>query len=52
MMRPYIVTQTSGAAIPKELIVATVGLIVAITLVFVGFKIFQSRARRARPSHG
>jgi FtsP/CotA-like multicopper oxidase with cupredoxin domain len=45
MMRPYIVTQASIAAISKELIIVIVVLIVAIALVVIGFKIYQSRAR-------
>jgi FtsP/CotA-like multicopper oxidase with cupredoxin domain len=46
MMRPYIVTQASGAAIPQELIIAIVVLIVAIILVFIGLKIYQSRSEK------
>jgi FtsP/CotA-like multicopper oxidase with cupredoxin domain len=46
MMRPYIVTQASGAAIPQELIIAIVVLIVAITLVFIGLKMYQSRSEK------
>jgi spore coat protein A len=50
MMRPYVVTQASGDEISKELVVAAVVLIVAITLVLVGFKIFHSRFRKTRPA--
>jgi FtsP/CotA-like multicopper oxidase with cupredoxin domain len=46
MMRPYIVTQASGAAIPQELIIAIVVLIVAITLVSIGLKIYRSRSQK------
>jgi spore coat protein A len=45
MMRPYIVTQVSGARISQELIVAIVVLIVTIILVFIGLKTFRSRSR-------
>jgi FtsP/CotA-like multicopper oxidase with cupredoxin domain len=46
MMRPYIVTQASGAAIPQELTIAIAVLIVAITLVFIGLKIYRSRSQK------
>ena len=45
MMRPYIVTQASGARSSQELIVAIVVLIVTIILVFIGLKTFRSRSR-------
>jgi FtsP/CotA-like multicopper oxidase with cupredoxin domain len=48
MMRPYIVTQASGAATPQELIIAIVVLIVAITLVFIGLKKYQSETNREK----
>jgi FtsP/CotA-like multicopper oxidase with cupredoxin domain len=47
MMRPYIVTQASTAAISKELTIVIVVLIVAIALVFIGLKAYQSRSARA-----
>jgi hypothetical protein len=50
MMRPYVVTQASGDEISKELFVAAVVLIVAITLVFVGLKTFHPRSRKTRPA--
>jgi len=44
MMRPYIVTQTPGAAISQELIIAVALLVVAVTLAIIGLKVHQSRS--------
>jgi hypothetical protein len=46
MMRPYIVTQASSAAISNEQIIIIVALIVAIILIFIGLKIYQSRFQK------
>jgi spore coat protein A len=51
MMRPYTVTQMSGTAISQKLIIAAVVLIVVVTLVFVGFRTYQSRSQKTMPAH-
>jgi spore coat protein A len=46
MMRPYIVTQGSSAAISNEPIIIIVALIMTIILIFIGLKIYQSRFQK------